>query len=412
MAHNSIVVTLSNMKLFARRYDTGQRIALHVEGGLIARSEPLAKRAVGADLPWIAPGLVDVQVNGYAGRELTSSSLTIQDVAEVCRAMDPLGVTSFCATVTTQSEHVLAHALRTIAAACESSPMVASRLVGIHLEGPYVSLRDGPRGAHPAQHCRPPDGDEFGRLQEAAGGRIRILTMSPEWEHAADFVAKVARSGVVVAIGHTAASADQIRGAVDAGARLSTHLGNGCHLQLRRHPNYLWDQLAEDRLMASFIADGHHLPGEVVKTFVRAKTPSRCLLVSDLTAMAAMPPGQYDGTSLGPVEVLADGRLVVAGQRDLLAGASEPIGAGIANVMRFAGVDLKTAVEMATTQPARLIGRTPGTLQAGAAADLIQFDFSGDAPEADPSRLALRATIKAGECVFGRTVPNCPSNDR
>src|SRR5690606_36313484 len=155
--------------------------------------------------------------------------------------------------------------------------------------------------------------------QDAAEEAIRLLALSPEHEGSDAFIANAVQSGVLIAIGHTQATSDQIRSAVDAGARMSTHLGNGAHPMLRRHPNYLWDQLAEDRLTASLIVDGHHLPPAVVKTFVRAKGAERCVLVSDVTGMAGMPPGRYDQTSIGPVEVLEDGRLVVAGQRQYLA---------------------------------------------------------------------------------------------
>jgi N-acetylglucosamine-6-phosphate deacetylase len=291
---------------------------------------------------------------------------------------------------------VFSHALAAYAEACETMPEVAARAPFFHLEGPYISREDGPRGAHPLAHVRPPDWDEFRRLQDASGGRIRILTMSAEYDESPAFIRKATASGVVVAIGHTAASGDQIRAAVDAGARFSTHLGNGAHGQIRRHPNYIWDQLAEDRLWASLIVDGHHLPPSVVKSFVRAKTPERCLLVSDITAMAGMPPGLYANTGIGDIEVLDDGRLVVAGQRQYLAGAALPIGVGVANVMRFAGVDLKTAVEMASARPAELIGLAPVRLEAGAPADLVLFDL----PNADGSgplgNLEVRTTIKAG----------------
>ncbi len=130
------------------------------------------------------------------------------------------------------------------------------------------------RGAHPQSQCRRPDWDEFQRLQEAAGGRIRLVTLAPELPGACDFIARLTASSGIAAIGHTAAHGDQIRAAADAGAGLSTHLGNGSHRMLRRHPNYLWDQMAEDRLVATVIADGHHLPPEVLKTIVRASRPS------------------------------------------------------------------------------------------------------------------------------------------
>jgi N-acetylglucosamine-6-phosphate deacetylase len=307
-------------------------------------------------------------------------------------------VTQHCPTLTTQGFEVFEHATRTIRRAMEELPAVARRVPGIHLEGPYISSEDGPRGAHPREHCRPPDWDEFQRLQEAAGGKIAIITLSPEYDNAPDFIVRAAASGVLVAIGHTAASPDQIAAAVDAGARMSTHLGNGAHGQLRRHPNYIWSQLADDRLTASLIADGHHLPPEVVKVFLRAKTPSRAVLVSDITGMAGMPPGRYE-TSLGALEVLENGRLVVAGQRQYLAGAALPIAVGVANVMRFAGVDLKIAIEMASTAPASLIDCRCGALTPGAPADLVFFDLDRDSA-GRPQRLRVRKTVLQGETVF------------
>jgi N-acetylglucosamine-6-phosphate deacetylase len=205
---------------------------------------------------------------------------------------------------------------------------------------------------------------------------------------------------VVVSIGHTAATGEQIRAAVDAGARLSTHLGNGAHRTLRRHPNYLWDQMAEDRLMASIIADGHHLPPEVVKTIVRAKTPQRTILVSDESGLAGLPPGRYQSSGC-ELEILRSGRLVIAGQDQLLAGASQPIGDGIANVMQFAGVDLATAVSMATANPLELLGRSAGNLRPGDPATLVLFDLN-DGKCGSPGSFSVRATIAEGEVVVGK----------
>jgi N-acetylglucosamine-6-phosphate deacetylase len=151
--------------------------------------------------------------------------------------------------------------------------------------------------------------------------------------------------------------------------------------------------MAEDRLMASLIVDGHHLPPEVVQSLVRAKTPERCILISDLSGLAGLPAGRYQ-TQLCELEILADGRLVIAGQDQLLAGASRSILAGVANVMRFAGVDLATAVHMASRQPARLLGRKPVELRPGDAADLVVFDIV-DAP--GPDHLSVRMTICGGQ---------------
>ena len=389
------------MQIIGRRFDTSQPVAVEVRDGVIAEIRPAPPDAVGTgagdNLPWIAPGFVDLQVNGYGGDDFTSGTLTVDQVAAIGKRLDAGGVTSYCPTVTTHSLEVHQHAMRTIAEACRAMPEVACRVAGIHLEGPYISPDDGPRGAHPQAHCRPPDWDEFRRLQDAAEGAIRIVTLSPEYDDACDFIARVCESGVQVAIGHTRADSRQIAAAVDAGARMSTHLGNGAHPLIRRHPNYIWDQLADDRLFASLIADGHHLPAAVVKSMVRAKTPSRCVLVSDVTSLAGMPPGRYE-TGLGAIEVLDDLKLVVAGQRDILAGASLPISYCVANVMRFAGVRLKTAVEMASTRPAQLIGQEPGKLEVGTAANLVLFDIP-DEEGRDP--LNVRATVNSGQIVHG-----------
>ncbi|MBW3598281.1 MAG: amidohydrolase family protein [Planctomycetes bacterium] len=386
------------MQITGRRYETAAPVIVETAGGVVKQVRPLPADAAAGPLPWIAPGFVDLQVNGYGGQEFTDPKLTVERVEKISLGMDSCGVTKYCPTATTQSFEVLEHSLRTIWQACESRSSVAARVAGIHLEGPYISCEDGPRGAHPREHCRPPDWDEFQRLQEAAGGSIRILTLSPEYDGAAAFISRVVESGVIVAIGHTGATPEQIRAAVDAGAAMSTHLGNGAHGQIRRHPNYIWSQLADDRLTASLIVDGHHLPPEVVKVFVRALPCDRRVLVSDITGMGGMPPGRYD-TSLGAVEVLDDGRLVVAGQRQYLAGAALPIGVGVANVMRFAGVDLPTAVRMASIGPAGIVETCSGGFTPGSPPDFVLFDIERD-DAGLPVALYVRQTILNGETVF------------
>lgn len=381
------------ISFIARRYDTQRPVQVEIADGCITRLSPAVDRPA---LPWVGPGFVDLQINDYGGREFNDRELTVEKVREVGLSQDQFGVTSYLPTCTTDAFEVFQHAFATIAQACTADPAVAARVAGIHMEGPYIAPDDGPRGAHPRGHVRPPDWDEFSRLQEAAGGRIRLLTLSPEYEGSAAFIAKVAKSGVLVAIGHTQATSDQIRAAVDAGARMSTHLGNGAHSMIKRHPNYIWDQLADDRLTASLITDGHHLPAAVVKSMVRAKTPRRIVLVSDITGMGGMPPGRYS-TGLGDLEVLDTGKLVVAGQRDILAGASQAMHVCVANVMRMAEVDLATAIEMASLWPARLIGQKEPGLEIGATANLCVFDLPGD----KHSPLQIRATLNHGEVVFG-----------
>lgn len=374
---------------------------MQLAGARVERVRPATvEEAASPALPWVAPGFVDIQVNGYGGQEFSSLELTPDRVEKITRDHFSFGVTGYCPTLTTQSFDCLRHGLDAIRRTCETMPDVGRAIVGIHVEGPYFSTEDGPRGAHPKEHCRRPDWDEFRRLQDAAGGRIRILTMSVEFDEAPDFVAQATASGVVIAIGHTGADGRQIRAAVDAGARLSTHLGNGAHRMLRRHPNYIWDQLAEDRLHASLIVDGHHLPAEVVKSMVRAKGPERVILVSDVSGLAGLPVGRYQSSGC-ELEILPDGRLCIAGQDQLLAGASLPIGTGVANVMRFAGVDLATAVTMATDTPARLIGAPCGGLRPGDPADLVLFHLADDERTAGGASLEVAATISGGRTVYG-----------
>ncbi len=387
-------------QMVGRRTDTFEAVLLEWSGGQITGIESVDSSGAVAEFPWISPGFVDLQINGCQGLAFNDPGLTGAQVETISRALAAWGVTCYCPTLTTDSFAVLSHALRTIASAICESRAVAARVGGVHVEGPYISAEDGPRGAHPRQHVRPPDWDEFCRLQDAAEGHIRILTLSPEYSGAANFISRVVDSGVVVAIGHTQADSDQLRAAVDAGARMSTHLGNGAHGTLRRHPNYLWDQMAEDRLTASLIVDGHHLPPAVVKTIVRAKTPGRCILVSDVTAMAGLPPGRYETAGLGAADVLEDGRLVIAGQRQLLAGASLPIGVGIANLVRFTEQGLGTAVAMATSGPAAILGQAAGRLEIGAPADLVQFRLPEPGAPGPAGDLQIEATIQGGERVW------------
>jgi N-acetylglucosamine-6-phosphate deacetylase len=386
------------MQISGRDYRTGEPTTLTLCGGLVAERSALRERDKASDLPWIAPGFVDLQSNGYGGQEFSSPELTVNHVEAITRQHWRFGVTKYLPTVTTAGFETLRHAMQTIARAVDSSSAVAETVAGIHLEGPYISKQDGARGAHPLEHCRAPDWQEFEQLQNAASGRIKLVTLSPEYPSSVEFIRRAVGSGVVVAIGHTSSGSAQIQEAVDAGASLSTHLGNGAHSMLPRHPNYLWDQLAEDRLMASLIVDGHHLPPEVVKVFVRSKSPQRLVLISDLSGMAGQPAGRYR-TSLCELEILPDGRLVVAGQDRLLAGAARPIGVGVALAIQFADLSLKAAVNMATLQPATIIHCRAGGLEISDPADLVLFHFgAANRPQGEPIKVV--ATVLNGDLVY------------
>jgi N-acetylglucosamine-6-phosphate deacetylase len=243
----------------------------------------------------------------------------------------------------------------------------------VHVEGPHISPLEGYRGAHSVEHVRPPDLAEFARWQQASDGLVGMVTLSPHFEGTAEYISRLTALGVHISIGHTHASADEIRKAVDAGARLSTHLGNGIAGTIPRHPNPIWTQLSEDRLTATMIADGHHLPADTFKAMVRAKGIGRSILVSDAVALGGMPAGIYDAPIGGKVELHSNGRLSLSGT-EFLAGAVLPLKDGVARAMTMAGILLGEGVRMATANPGRFAGGA-GIMEVGMPADLVRFSI-------------------------------------
>ena len=229
---------------------------------------------------YVAPGFIDLQVNGFAGVDYNDPASAPDAIGRSIRCMYATGVTRCFPTVITGSPETMTGALRNLAAAREAIPE-GRAMEAFHVEGPFISPEDGPRGAHPQRWVRPPDYDEFRRFQDAAQGLIRLITISPEWPQAPNFIERVVSENVVASIGHTKADAGQIADAVSAGATMSTHIGNGAHGILPRHPNYIWEQLANDRLNASFIVDGIHLGRAFLTVALRAKGTERAVLVTD-----------------------------------------------------------------------------------------------------------------------------------
>lgn len=299
-----------------------------------------------------APGFIDLQINGFAGVDFNHPSTRLSNLADAIDAILATGVTRCLPTVITGPAETMLDALRNLRRAQTELPR-GRVFAGFHVEGPHIGAEDGPRGAHPARWVRPPDLDEFQRWQEATEGNVRLVTLSPHWEHAPGYIAAVANSGVAVSIGHTGATADQIAAAVDAGASLSTHIGNAAHATLRRHPNYLWDQLAEDRLSASFILDGIHLGEAFTRVALRAKGVERTILVTDAAAPAGAAPGPYRLGELD-VDLTSDDRVVLKGTNKL-AGSALKMNQALANLIRIGGFTLLDALETVTTNPARLI---------------------------------------------------------
>jgi N-acetylglucosamine-6-phosphate deacetylase len=391
-------------RVAGRRCDTSDRVTISVQDGRISAIEAAdvddsELDAADVEEVWVAPGFFDIQLNGYGGYDFNrgfwgDASVISYEIAPIFAAAARAGTPLACPTVTTNSHKAMCDSLAAIAQALDADPDLASAVPGLHVEGPYLSAIDGPRGAHSLEHIRPPNRNEFLSFQEAAGGRIKLLTLAPEVEGALEFIEWLTAAGVVVAIGHTAAEPETILEAVRAGARLSTHLGNGAHSLIRRHPNYIWEQLACDDLIASVIADGHHLPASVLKSIARVKGAERLITVSDAVSLGGLPPGAY---TAGQHEVLPTGKVVLAGT-PYLAGAGHLLDTGVATLLRATDLSLGEVIRTVTANPADLLGlgATKGRLAVGYDADLTLFRLPHSGP------LEIVTTIRGGSVVYRR----------
>lgn len=380
----------------ARRYDTGEPVEVTLTGERVTQIEPAVPTGAVNDWPWIAPGLFDLQINGYGGTWFSDEQLTVGSATKAIHAYAQAGVTRLCPTLVTNSFEALHHGFCVLKAACDADSRTNHMVAGFHLEGPYISPEDGPRGAHPRAHVRPARWEEFERLQDAAGGRIILVTLAPEVDGAMEFIRRASQAGIVIAIGHTAASAAQIREAIDAGARLGTHLGNGSAAMIHRHVNHIYAQLADDRLAISIIADGHHVPDDLLKIFVRTKPAAKIILTCDAAGWAGCPAGIYE-SSFARSEILPNGKLVVAGQTELLAGSADTTDKCVRQIQLSTGVSRTRAIDMASLHPAELFRCEPGRLRRGGLADFFLFR-----QPAGPESLQVVATICRGEVTFGQ----------
>ncbi len=371
---------------------TKKPIRVSVEGNVIASVEPIDILGSGATaLPWLAPAFWDLQNNGRFGVSFSDGDLTTDQVKLVVDAQAKFGTARVFPTLISASEEDLIRALRTLAKACAKSHEVGDMVAGVHLEGPYLSSLEGFRGAHRAEVLKDPDWDEFQRFQAASGGRIKILTLAPERTGAMAFIEKAAAAGVTIALGHTNADRETIQAAVSAGAKLSTHLGNGIAASLPRHPNPIWTQASNDRLYASVIGDGHHLDPDVLKVIVKAKGFERIILVSDASPLAGLSAGRY-----GDWEVLPEGKVVVAGT-PYLAGANRSLLECLNFLVETTDSGIGEAIATVTTNPCRLLGLDEPTLRRGAPANVVVLRERSEHPRFVLEEMVLDGRIVALE---------------
>lgn len=382
-------------QLSGRLPGTG-RIRLTVQGDVIADVQVVDDDSTESqpDDELLLPGLLDLQVNGYQGVDFNDAEMADADVRTVVEQLWAVGVTGFCPTVITGPRERMLDSVRTIGSACAQDAEVADAVLGIHLEGPWISAADGARGAHPRDDVRAPDLAELRALTTA--GDIAILTVAPELPRSAELIEAAVAAGIAVSIGHSAAAPDDVRTAAAAGASLSTHLGNGVPQTLPRHPNLIWEQLYDNRLACMVIADGHHLDLATLTVMARAKGAGRWLLVSDATAVGGMPPGQHRTPVGGVVELDATGRLRIAGT-DYLAGAARPLIEGLAWLLRKASLSASEVVSAVSLVPAKMLGRRcegRGELLPGRRADLVRARWNSD------GQLAVLETVSRGRTVW------------
>jgi len=343
------------------------------------------------DLAFIGPGLTDLQINGINGIDFNTNTLTKEDLVNATHYLLSQGVTTFLPTVITNSDENILKIVHTIYEACSSNSLVNECIWGIHLEGPFISPKGGAKGAHDEQYIKAPDWGLFNKFQKAAGGKIKLVTIAPEWEGACSFIEKCRDQGILVAMGHSLANTEQISMAVKAGMTLSTHLGNGIPLLLKRHPNMIWDQLAADELYACMITDGIHIPDSFIKVVIKNKGKA-ALIVSDATCFAGMPPGEYQNHIGGSVILDKEKRISLKGSPGLLAGAAKSLLENVETLLLHDLATLKEAWEMASINVAQmLVKANPAFYENNN--DKVIFRLAG-------KDIIIRTVIKNGKIVF------------
>ena len=376
-------------------YISRKPVRILIKDGVIINITESFSSDIAEDLTFVAPGLIDNQVNGYKGIDFADEHITDERLKSAAEAVWSDGVTTFLPTLVTNSNENLVRNFRILSDAINDTFFRGS-IPGFHLEGPWLSTEEGYYGCHPAHYLRNPSWKEFLEYQEAAGGKIMEVTLAPELEGAQEFIRLCKKNGILAAIGHTNASAEQIDTAVKNGARLSTHLGNGCANMINRHRNPLWPQLASDELTISLIADGQHLLYEELKVFFKIKGMDKIILVSDVTCLAGMDPGEY--TYLGSRVILNNEGLAMNPDLNCLAGATYPLKKGIETMMAATGCTLGQAINMATRNVAGILGMNDrGTLAPGKRADIILFDLDGDSWD-------IKTVFVAGKSVYNKHI--------
>lgn len=239
-------------------------------------------------------GYIDLQVNGCAGVDFNGDHLTVEAMHGVCQRLRDEGAAGFLPTVITDEIDVMAARLARLAEARRGDSLAQEMILGVHIEGPFISGAAGFVGAHPHAAVRPANLSQMERLLEAADGLTRIVTLAPEHDQGLRVTSYLTDHGITVAAGHCDPSRDQLQEAIDAGLSMFTHLGNGCPAMVNRHDNIIQRVLSlSSQLWISFIADGAHVPFPTLGNYLRAAGIEQCMIVSDAISAAGLGPGRY-----------------------------------------------------------------------------------------------------------------------
>lgn len=305
------------------------------------------------------PGYVDLQVNGYKGIDFSSNQLTGKDFIYACKELVKNGTVAFLPTIITSSLEVYERNLKLMNKLMEHNEL-KRHILGIHLEGPFISKEDGARGAHNQNYIQKPDLRLLDKLYKWSGEKIKLITIAAELEGSETLCKYATSLGITVSLGHQMATDDEISRLADAGARSLTHLGNGLPRLIPRHENPLLSGIANDNLMAMVIPDGHHLPPSLLKIIFRTKGVCNLIVVSDASPIAGLPEGKYN--TLGNDVVLeASGRLYNP-DTGYLVGSSSTMSEGINYLSSLQIMESENLFDLGFFNPLRLINIEPSSL--------------------------------------------------
>jgi N-acetylglucosamine-6-phosphate deacetylase len=388
-----LFVTNNNslMEIEGILYSDMGKVSIKSVNGYISTIDRIESQGKSLEL-FVSQGLIDVQINGYMGIDFSGPGLTVEGIRRATKALWKVGVTSYFPTIITSDIERIKENFAVLAEA-QKDPEIGKSIAGFHLEGPYISPVKGFRGAHLEKYIKNPDWKEFQEIQKAANNEIKLITLAPELEGAISFIQNCVSVGIVVALGHHNGSTKDIKQAVDAGAKMATHLGNGCANEINRHHNPLWPQLSDDRITPSIIADGFHLTKEEVRSFFKVKGADKTILVSDALDLAGLPVGEY---IRGERKLLLTENVVKLPKENVLAGAASPISKCVGVMMNYTHCGLKAAIQMASTNSAELFSLNKiGKIEPGKRADIIQFALVD-------GEMVIHKTFVAGELVYSK----------